>query len=257
MQIIRNQILVQLSDPHIRSATFKHKISGPLKPSLAFEDYMLAIITFSCKGWSVTTLLDSERKWKEKVFVGHSSTRGYCGPLRTHQQRTPRWADIWLGLVFWGDARAHWCWTSVITRCPRFYKEEHFGHVGHPRLSSKPKLKVTRGLGGVGKNLTNECGKWEKQVLAARETGRGSTQQSAKVFHSPVLCFRTSKEMDLPQNMMILGTLVRWALQTDLIHYQSRQQVREVFKNPSNGKIPLRGYLPPPPPLAGFGRPKS
>ena len=50
MQIIRNQILVQLSDPHIRSATFKYKIAGPLKPSLAFEDYMLAIITFSCKG---------------------------------------------------------------------------------------------------------------------------------------------------------------------------------------------------------------
>ena len=32
---------------------------------------------------------------------------------------------------------------------------------------------------------------------------------------------------------------------------------REVFKNPSNGKIPLRGYPPPPPPLADFGRPKS
>ena len=31
--------------------------------------------------------------------------------------------------------------------------------------------------------------------------------------------------------------------------------LREVFKNPSNGKIPLRGY--PPPPLTDFGQPKS
>ena len=33
-------------------------------------------------------------------------------------------------------------------------------------------------------------------MVAARETGRGSTQQSAKVFHSPVLCFGTSKDVD-------------------------------------------------------------
>ena len=145
MQIIRNQILVQLSDPYIRSATFKYKIAGPLKPSLAFEDYMLVIITFSCKGWSVTTLLDSERKWKEKVFVGHSSTRGYCGPLRTHQQRTPRWADIWLGLVFWGDAHVHWCWTSVITRCPRLIRMNILDTLDTPVYPQSPNWRWQQG----------------------------------------------------------------------------------------------------------------
>jgi len=38
---------------------------------------------------------------------------------------------------------------------------------------------------------------------------------------------------------------------------EEEEGIREVFKNPSNGNFPLRGYPPPPPPLADFGWPKS
>ena len=145
-----------------------------------------ATFSCSCEEWSIRTLLVCQKlerigfSWDIPARGGIvENISGQCPPDTLVAKSL-----IGFGIFWWHTTCGHW-----LDICRHQVSMSFKGERGdtldtlntrHLCLSSKPKLKVTTGIGGVGKNLTNECGKWGKQVL--HETW-DKGQQSAKVFH--------------------------------------------------------------------------